>query len=79
MKKIAIVLDASGSIGNLVEVFTLDHELRPVTLRTIGGCDPEKLRELLTQFEEVYFFTDGLVPLNWDIILNPKIRVVKVS
>jgi len=68
MKKIAIVLDTSASMGNSVEVFTLDY---------VGWV--EKLRELLTQFEEIYFFTDGLLPPSWEIILNSRIRVVKVS
>lgn len=78
MRRTAVVIDVSGSIGDLIYVYGLDHKLRLVTIKSMGGCDVAKLNELSKKFDQVYFFTDGLFSVNWNCILDPKITVINV-
>lgn len=82
MKKTAIVVDTSASIGPMLEIFTLDTKLTRIPIIKLGsGFLGEKLYSLFEEFDQVYLFTDGYVdlPPNWAVILNNKLHIVIIG
>jgi len=61
LKRIAVVIDASGSIDNLrtFAISTETVELFPMTKAIWPGSDINQLTKLAEEFDKVYFFTDG--------------------
>lgn len=61
MKRIAVVIDASGSINNLrtFAISTETVELFPMPKSLFAGSDIKQLTKLAEEFDKVYFFTDG--------------------
>jgi len=79
MKRIAVVIDASGSMDSLLDLYSLDHRLHILTLKSSGGCDPREIDKLLENYEEIYIFSDLIfTDPSWSMIINPRIHVIRV-
>ncbi len=62
--KIAVVIDVSGSMQNVLDMFTADYELREQVYympNNRGGTSVDPINELALKYEKVYWFTDGMV------------------
>jgi len=79
MTRIAVVIDTSGSMKDLIGVFSLNQRLRKIRLKSFVGCKTQKLVQLANEYDQVYLFTDGLIDIDWNLILNNKVIVVKVE
>jgi len=76
-RKIAVVIDSSASMSDCLDLFTLNQDLGRILFSYAVGCRTEKLRDLLKEYDRVYFFTDGSLPIDWTLILNNRIIVVR--
>lgn len=82
LKKIAIVIDTSSSMDNFIHVFQLDAELHPINLKFRGGANLEELWKLAKEYDQIWFFTDGLIAQvkpNWKTILSDKFRIINTE
>jgi len=60
MSRVAIAIDISGSISNVLRVFATGLKATEVFLpMESGGSSIEPVNELAKRFDVVYFFTDG--------------------
>jgi len=81
MTKIAIVIDSSGSMEELIGLFLLSDEMRRVPIINFGlGVATSKIVKLLDEYDEVYFVTDGSInEIDLNLIINPRIHIIKIE
>jgi hypothetical protein len=60
-KEIAIAIDVSGSMENVLDIFGTDHKCRQIhfNLDYRGGTMIKPINDLARQYKRVYWFTDG--------------------
>jgi len=59
-KRVAIAIDASGSVSNVLKVFATGLRATEVLIpMESGGSSIIPVNELAKRFDIVYFFTDG--------------------
>lgn len=60
MKKVAIAIDVSGSVSNVLDVFAVGMKKTQIFYPMEGGGSSIKpVNEIAKNFDIVYFFTDG--------------------
>ncbi len=68
-------------MDHCLELFCLETRLVPIQLEMGAGCDIERLKQLVKEYDHIYFFTDEFIAdhtLTWLKILESKITVINV-